>query len=497
MPTTYDPIPAETFNLADFGGTPASSAAQIKTAFASAYAALKANTSAEFLKGGGTLVINAGTYDFGSHTAESYMTLVSSLHNAVITGDGATFVCNTQVGGGMPVFLGYRNPQNVCVHGIAFRDTGTNLNVNWQGAVCIRVDTTATCSKFRTESISASAVGALWACQPAANYLITHCDINGYVGNSYYGVEANWTGRSSSCNLIVSNVRRAFIAYGCQGWKINVQGTANGVAIGSNAFIEMVPDTTAIVDSVEVHATLRGSWNQYIGLVHFYHQFDNITISCEDLAATVNMLSVSAAPTGGVFRFSHEDVGPIFYSSTARVFARMNLELNVLTGTYTGAVCGLITTSIAAGNSVLIHQNAATRWSSTGMPSYMTTATMRSSIVTLPADGASISGTEALHISGTGIGAVELRVFSAEQTTSYGTFSLSAASSANLQWDTTALTNGTVDTRVSVFNAASGLRVETILTRRSFIIANDASSPPASSSASPATPFFHIFACTR
>lgn len=498
MPTTYDPIPDFTVNLADFGGTPASSASQIKTAFASAYAALKANTSAEFPKGGGTLVINAGTYNFGSHTAESYMTLVSSLHNAVITGDGATFACTTLVGGGMPVFLGYTNPQNVCVHGIAFRDAGTDLNVNWQGAVCIRVNPTATCSKFRTESVSASAVGALWACQ-GGSYLFSHASIHGYVGNSYYGIEAQYDARSSSCTMVVSNVKRAIVAQGFQNWNVHISASANGVAsTASNAFLAIVPDNNGIVDEVNVNLHIRGNWSQYLSVVHFYQQLANSGISCEDVTVTVNCESVGAAASGGLFRFSHEFPAGTFISSTSRVFARMRLEANVLQGTYGGALCGVITTSVAAGNDIAIFQNAASRWSSTGMPSYMHTATMRASLVTAPADGASVSGTAAFLVSGTSMGSVHLLQTTAnEATTVYGTFSMSAASSADLQWDTTALTNATYQTRIGVYDTTAGVaHIETILTQRSFIVANDASSPPASSSAG-WTPFFHVFACTR
>ena len=154
---------------------------------------------------------------------------------------------------------------------------------------------------------------------PSTRYTLTNCDISGTVKTAYYGVNCNYNGRFSKCNLNTTNVRRAFIAYGTRDWDVTVTGYADGVALGSNAYVEMVPDGVSPVENVNVQLTMSGNVSKYLGLVHFYHQGPTNTFQyCRNVKANVVFNNVSG--TCNMFIFDHEYPAGTIPSTTIRSF---------------------------------------------------------------------------------------------------------------------------------------------------------------------------------
>lgn len=145
-------------------------------------------------------MIPPDSYNLGSASSGNYLIQISDLKNAAISGYGAQLSMTTtaQV---MLAILGFTNPSNVTVAGLSFTDYGTNLNVNWQGAVCISIDTTINVSKFKMVDIVADKVLSLVRSMLGTYYTGTEFDISGTVKNSYYGLTAQYTGRFSKANI--------------------------------------------------------------------------------------------------------------------------------------------------------------------------------------------------------------------------------------------------------------------------------------------------------
>jgi hypothetical protein len=354
-------VPANQVNLADYGGVPGASAANIKNAFNQAFAKLKS-------LGGGTLNVGAGTYNLGNQPSEVDVIAVSDLKNVVISGYGAQLTMNTTARG-MPVFLSFYNPNNVTVAGMRFYDAGTNLNVEWQGAVCISVDTSVACSGFTTVDCVAENVGTFFRSMPSANYTGTGFDIQGTVKTAYYGVNCNYNGRFSKCNLTCHNVRRAFIAYGTRDWDITVTGSADGTALGSNAYVCLTLENQWQVENCTVNLTMSGNARQYLGLVHFYHQGPKSTpYYMRNVTANVTMNNVAGSTS--MFLFDHEPPPyGVIASSTTSTWEQITLTGTVV-GSYAGRIVSNPTVSTGSTNSISVASNLAAMENMSALPKY-------------------------------------------------------------------------------------------------------------------------------
>jgi hypothetical protein len=360
--TTPAAIPSGVVNLADYGGTPGASPSAVISAFNQAFNQLKN-------MGGGTLNIAAGTYSLGNQPSEVIVIGVNDLRNVLISGYGAKITMNTTASTGMPVFLHFQNPNNVTIAGLSFQDFGTNLSVNWKGGVCISVNTTVACSGFKTVDCLAESVGTFWRSMPSTRYTLTNCDINATVRTAYYGLNCNYNGRFSKCNLNTTNVRRAFIAYGTRDWEIVVNGSADGVALGSNAYLEMVPDAVSPVENVKIYLTMTGNVSKYLGLVHFYHQGPTGTFQyCRNVKAHVVFNNVSG--TGNMFIFDHEYPAGTIPSTTIRSFEQITLTGSINGGSFGGRIISNPSVSSASTNLVNVSSTFSTYQNLGALPGY-------------------------------------------------------------------------------------------------------------------------------
>ena len=359
-PTTPSPIPGNQVNLSDFGGTPGASASAIKSAFSQAFNRLKS-------LGGGTLYIAPGTYDLGYQPAEVVVMGVSDLKNVLISAYDAQLTMTTTASTGMPVFLHFENPNNVTVAGMRFYDYGTNLNINWKGAVCISVNTTVACSGFKTVDCYAESVGTFWRSMPNNHYTLTNCDINGTIKTAYYGINCNYNGRYSKCNISCENVRRAFIAYGTQNWDIVINGRADGRALGSNAYVSLAPTEAQPVRDVTVILKLEGNLSQYGGFVHVYHQGSNgVSQYARNVKAHAVLNNVTGT-AGAIFLFDHEPPGGVVLTSTIRTFEQIMLTGEVI-GSYSGPLIRNPSRSTGSTNSISVANNLADLQNRSSLP---------------------------------------------------------------------------------------------------------------------------------
>jgi hypothetical protein len=335
------PIPGNQVSLSDFGGVPGAGAAAIISAFNQAFSRLKS-------LGGGTLNIASGTYNFGSYSSAANAVAVSGLNNVLISGYGAQLVMTTTATV-MPVFLHFDNPTNVTIAGLSFYDYGADVSVNWKGAVCLSVNTSTACSGFKTIDCTADHVVTYF--RSYGNYTLTGCDINATVKNAYYAINPNFNGRYSSCNVTCDRVRRGFIGYGARDWNITMRCNSAAGVLGSNGFIDLIPDPGNPSDNCNVNLTVTGSTSPYGALVHFYHQSD-ATVAQYMRNVKANVTLDNASGTATVFLFDHELTTGVV-SSTIRTWEQMTLTGGVI-GSYTGPIIRNPSRSIGSTNLVQV-----------------------------------------------------------------------------------------------------------------------------------------------
>jgi hypothetical protein len=339
-------IPSHQVNLADFGGAPTAAPATIVSAFVQAFARLKS-------LGGGTLIVPPGTYHIGSYAGTTNAIAVNDLQNVLISAYDAKLTMTTT--SSTPAFLHFENPNNVTVAGMSFFDHGTNLNINWQGGVCISVNTTYARQGFKTVDCLAESVVIFF--RTYGNYTLTGCDINGTVRNSYYGVNPNYNGSFSKCNVTCDRVRRGFLAYGTRNWDVTLKCNSVAGALGSNGFVDFIPDATWPVENCTLHLIVTGDASPYRSYVNFYHQGDaGARQHMRNVKVHVELNNVTGAPGAGVFWFIHEPPAVGVASSTIRTWEQM-----VLSGSVAGAFAGAIISNptLSTGTTNLVHVESA------------------------------------------------------------------------------------------------------------------------------------------
>src|SRR3569623_693482 len=307
-------------DLAVYGGVPGAAPSAIINAFDSAYAALKAN-------GGGTLLIPPGIYDLGRHDSDAAAVNATGLNNVTISGYGASLRITTTVKA-VPAILQYSNCNNITVAGLHFTDPGTDLEVEWKGAACIQSDCTVACNGIKVADCSADQVVALYKSYGKGgglNYLLTDIDIAGTVNNSYYGINVNYNGAHSKCNLTTNGVRRAFICYGAQYWDIWVNANTSNSA-GSNALIELSTASSGLtVSDVNIRLNVTGNLSNHAGLVTFFQQDEVSTPAViQNINADVRIVNATSLPGAGIISFLYWD-GASLQQTTIKTWSNLQL----------------------------------------------------------------------------------------------------------------------------------------------------------------------------
>src|SRR3569623_945817 len=318
--TPLRPIPSYSVSLDSYGGVPGASPATIINAFNSAYSALKAN-------GGGTLLIPPGTYNLGNASAGAVMIRASSLNNVLISGYGATLTMTT-TDVSMPVFLYFSNSANINIAGLHFSDSGTNLGINWKGAICIEFNTTVPTDGAKVVDCSCDSVVTFvksYGNGGTQNFTLTGLDISGTVNNSYYGINVNYNGAHSKCNLTTNGVRRAFICYGAQYWDIWVNANTSNSA-GSNALIELSTASSGLtVSDVNIRLNVTGNRSNHAGLVTFFHQeLPAAPAVIHNINADVRIVNATSLPGAGIFSFLYWD-GASLQPTTIKTWSNLQL----------------------------------------------------------------------------------------------------------------------------------------------------------------------------
>ena len=397
--TTPAPVPANQVNLADFGGVPGASSATIINAFNQAFTKLKS-------LGGGTLFVTPGVYDLGSFTTNATAVRIADLQNVIVSAYGAhlTITTNTETRV-YPVFFRFLNPNNVTIVGMSFRDFGLDLVVKRKGALCLVVETTRPCSGFKTvDAVAENVLAFLSSEQSSHQYTLQGFDIHATVRNSYYGVNVNYNGRFSKANITAHNTRRAFISYGARDWDVTVHGSADGVALGSNAFVELVPDGTSPVENVNVNLTMTGDVRAYSGLVHFYNQ-GPLTAPSYTRNVKANVVLNNVTGSSDMFIFDHEYPVRTINSSSPHTYEQVTLTGSIV-GTYAGTIISNPTISTGSTNSIKVASTLASHQNMSALPSYFqvftpTTTSPAPAPAPTPTVSLAIQGAPNLPLNGT------------------------------------------------------------------------------------------------
>ncbi len=351
--------------LADFGGLPDADPAAIIDAFHLAFDRLRES-------GGGTLRIEPGVYDFGVRGNGTAVT-ASDLSNVVISAYGAKLTMTTEGTGIVtPVFFRFINPNNITIAGMEFKGFGTKLDVNWFGAICLLVESTRPCRGFKTvDCVAEDVVRLLMASQPhVGKYTFEGFDLHATIRNAYYGAGCVFNGANSRVNLTVHNVRRAFIGYGMRNWDLNINASADGMAPGSNALVELAADHRGPAESITVKLKASGNMKNYGGLVTFYLQGPPDTPAyIRNVKASVVLDKVSD-PAGAVFLFPYEAPGTGRFADTTRgAWEQIHLSARVR-GNYSGTMIKNPSVSSGKSNAIHVDGKLAVLQKMTALPGY-------------------------------------------------------------------------------------------------------------------------------
>jgi hypothetical protein len=353
-------VPANTVSLALYGGVPGASPAILRNAFSQAFAVLME-------KGGGTLLVPAGLYDFGSHATSTSIISCNDLSNIAISAYGATFKATTTAKA-VPHMFYFFNFNNITIAGARFTDPGFNPRVDWKGMYCVGIQASKASRGFRmVDCYAESVVGLIGSRNNASTrQYLADIEIQGEVRNAYYGMGASFIREQVKVNLICHNVRRAFIAYALKNADILVKISSTANWPGSNGLIALVSGgaTMGNVEDVRVKVDASGA-GIYGGYVHFYHQGPEADGYMRNIDATVNVTNVMSS-TPNLFIFDHETNG--VQSRTARVWDRISLHGSVA-GSFAGRIISNPSVSTSPG-SVYVDAKLAALTDISKLPAY-------------------------------------------------------------------------------------------------------------------------------
>ncbi|TCS34309.1 hypothetical protein EDC30_1132 [Paucimonas lemoignei] len=333
-------VPAHRVSLADFGGVPGASPSVLRQSFSKAFAAL-------MQKGGGTLVVPPGLYDFGSYSESEYIVLARGLRDIAISAYGATFKANTTAKV-MPHLFYFVDFHNLTIAGARFTDPGFTPWVDWKGMYCVGIQADNPSKGFRLVDCRAENVLGLFSTNnnAATRKLISDLDIQGEICGAYYGVGASYVREQVQVKLTCHNVRRAFIAYALKNADIDVTVSSTENWPGSNGLIALVCGGAGAgnVENVKVRVKASGA-GIYSGYVHFYHQGPEAAGSMRNIDATINVVNVSDKPN--LFLFDHETSR--VQEKTTRVWENIALRGSI-SGRFAGRIISNPSVSTSPGS---------------------------------------------------------------------------------------------------------------------------------------------------
>ncbi|MFL6633656.1 MAG: hypothetical protein ACJ8HJ_15235 [Massilia sp.] len=310
-------VPSAIISVADFGGRPGAGRAALTNAFNRAFDILRR-------RGGGTLFVPPGIYDFGSYVEPAYIILCRDLRNVAISAYGAIFAARTSANV-VPNMFYFVNFQNVTIAGASFVDLGFNPWVNWRGMYCVGIQANETSFLLRMVDCYAQRVVGLLASNnnKTTRQYISHVSVQAEVQNSYYGVGSSYIKKNVDVELVCHNVRRAFISASLNTATIKIKATNSAFWPGSNGLVSLATSGTSTgnVENVLVKVDVSGECI-HSAYVHFYHQGPEISGYMRDIDATVNVLERNS--DGNLFLFDHE-VDRIL-SKTGRTWDRISLH---------------------------------------------------------------------------------------------------------------------------------------------------------------------------
>lgn len=313
-------VPPGQVSLADYGGVPGAGSATLVGAFSKAFAALAK-------LGGGTLLVPAGLYDFGSHADPTSIILCRNLRDIVISAYGATFIATTTANV-VPHLFYFFNFENVTIAGASFIDPGFTPWTNWRGMYGAGIQADKASCGFRMIDCFAERVVGLFASNnnAATRHHLRCISIHGEVHDSYYGAGASFISEDVNIDLVCHNVRRAVIAYSLRLANIVVAASSTAHWPGSNGLVALVAggESMGNVEKVRVKVDVSGE-SVYSSYVHFYHQGPEAQGYMRDIDATVNVISADSHTN--LFEFDHEANG--VQRQTARVWDRIWLHGSV------------------------------------------------------------------------------------------------------------------------------------------------------------------------
>lgn len=357
-------VPATEISLADYGGVPGASPATLKNAFVQAFSRLKAS-------GGGTLNVGPGIYDFGeTNDAATAMISMEELSNVVIAAKGATFRLKTTANVISMMFY-FTNPNNVTLSGAHFNDTGYVASVNWHGMYGVRIDSNRACNGFNLVNCSAESAIGLFACElvESQKFMMRGISLHGNVKNVYYGATLTYIGDNAKVALVCEDVRRAVICHGLKNADINLKVRSNAGSLGSNGLVALIceGESQGNVENLRIKLDVSGIGN-HGGLVHFYHQKDEVQGYMRNIDAevTVNGLQRTNVTTN-MFIFDHQ-IAMLVMPATGRSWEQIFLRGSV-TGNLTGNVITNPSVSTSSGP-IYVDTSLASRVRISSLPNY-------------------------------------------------------------------------------------------------------------------------------
>lgn len=332
-------VPPTVVNLADHGGKPGAGRPVLIDAFRRAFSALAD-------AGGGTLLVPAGLYNFGTFTDAADIILCRNLRDIAISAYGATFMAATTANV-VPHLFYFFNFNNITIAGASFIDTGFSPWIDWKGMYCVGIQADRSSSGFNMVDCRADRVMGLLASNnnAAGRMHLSNVSVEGTVRHSYYGVGASFVREKVRIKLDCLNVRRAFIAYSLKDADILVKAHSTSNWPGSNGLIALVSGgaSTGNVEQVRVRVDVSGE-GIHSSYVHFYHQGPEAAGYMRDIDATVNVMNVASAKN--LFVFDHET--DQVESKTSRTWDRIFLH-GTVTGPFGGRVVSNASVTTAPG----------------------------------------------------------------------------------------------------------------------------------------------------
>jgi hypothetical protein len=341
-------MPPLTLVRADFAGLLYSPLAYGAKNDGSAPAATRAGIAAALVDAtatDGTLWLPAGDYNIGDLTTNEQVFVVNAINGVRIRGQGARIICNTATSPSTTRVFLFRDCENVTFEGIRMRDDGTDLTVDWKGAVLCSIEnlnvTTGRLRGFHiSDCRSEKGVAFLEVIGTAGARIAGITVVGCSAKDTYYGLSFQENGDDVFVpGFRTENVKRAYFPYGVSRHTVTLAVYHDGVASGANACC-LIKRYTRDTTDIRLRVSFSGSGLQYGHGVKLEHQptangpgtIRNVSVDltlAADFASTASMIpfAFKSLLADGV---TEETTG-----GTTNKWDRITLEGDI--GAYSGA----------------------------------------------------------------------------------------------------------------------------------------------------------------